>query len=184
MRPSGKRDGNCHVFANSHWEMLPALLLAGCGYLGISQWLSYTLYSKEHLKILKTTSGSYPRADLSNVIIFSPSQSHATVPLRLSWREKLCRLHRRSLNDNWKFILEGRVTSLSLTICQNLPNTGFLSFILWRRHFAFPAMIIIYLPLPSFPWQPLPGPPAWKPWHWPHPPYTRWEARILPAPQL
>jgi hypothetical protein len=33
------------------------------------------------MKIIKTTSGSYPRADLSNVIIFSPSQSHATVPL-------------------------------------------------------------------------------------------------------
>jgi hypothetical protein len=40
---SGKRNGNCHVFANSHWEMLPPLLLSGCRYLGISQQLSYTL---------------------------------------------------------------------------------------------------------------------------------------------
>ncbi len=36
--------------------------------------------SKEHLKILKTTSGSFPRIDLSNITSFSPSQSHATVP--------------------------------------------------------------------------------------------------------
>jgi hypothetical protein len=41
--PSEKRDGNCHVFANSRWEILPPLLLAGCRYLGISQRLSYTL---------------------------------------------------------------------------------------------------------------------------------------------
>ncbi len=41
--PSEKRDGNCHIFANSHWEILPPLLLAGCRYLGISQRLSYTL---------------------------------------------------------------------------------------------------------------------------------------------
>jgi hypothetical protein len=27
--PSEKRDGNCHVFANSRWEILPPLLLAG-----------------------------------------------------------------------------------------------------------------------------------------------------------
>jgi hypothetical protein len=37
--------------------------------------------SKEHLKILKTTSGSSSSTDLSNNIIFSQSQSHATVPL-------------------------------------------------------------------------------------------------------
>jgi hypothetical protein len=41
--PSEKRDGNCHVFANSRWEILPPLLLAGCRFLGISQRLSYTL---------------------------------------------------------------------------------------------------------------------------------------------
>jgi hypothetical protein len=35
--------GNCHVFADSHWEILPSLLLADCGYFGISQRLSYTL---------------------------------------------------------------------------------------------------------------------------------------------
>jgi hypothetical protein len=32
------------------------------------------------LKILKTTSGSSSSTDLSNNIIFSQSQSHATVP--------------------------------------------------------------------------------------------------------
>jgi hypothetical protein len=41
--PSEKRDGNSHIFANNHWEMLPPLLLAGCRYLGIFQQLSYTL---------------------------------------------------------------------------------------------------------------------------------------------
>jgi hypothetical protein len=39
--PSEKSDENCYVFANSHWEILPPLLLAGGGYLGISQGLSY-----------------------------------------------------------------------------------------------------------------------------------------------
>jgi hypothetical protein len=34
---------NCHVFANSCWEILPPLLLADNGYLGISQQLSDTL---------------------------------------------------------------------------------------------------------------------------------------------
>jgi hypothetical protein len=41
--PSEKMDGNCHVFANSRWEILPPLLLAGWSYLGISQRLSNTL---------------------------------------------------------------------------------------------------------------------------------------------
>jgi hypothetical protein len=40
--PSEKRDGSCHVFANSRWKILPPFLLAGCRYLGISQRLSYT----------------------------------------------------------------------------------------------------------------------------------------------
>jgi hypothetical protein len=40
--PSEKRDGNCYVFANSHWEILPLLLMAYGRYLGISQRLSYT----------------------------------------------------------------------------------------------------------------------------------------------
>ncbi len=35
---------NCHVFADSHWAVLPPLLLADSRYLGISQRLSYTLY--------------------------------------------------------------------------------------------------------------------------------------------
>jgi hypothetical protein len=34
---------NCHVFANCCWEILPPLLLANNGYLGISQQLSATL---------------------------------------------------------------------------------------------------------------------------------------------
>ncbi len=34
--PLEQRDGNCHVFANSRWEILPPLLLAGGRYLGIS----------------------------------------------------------------------------------------------------------------------------------------------------
>jgi hypothetical protein len=38
--------------------------------------------SKEHLKILKTTSGSSPRTDLSKNTTFSLTQSHATVPLK------------------------------------------------------------------------------------------------------
>ncbi len=33
------------------------------------------------MKVLKTTSGSSPRTDLSNIMAFSTSQSHATVPL-------------------------------------------------------------------------------------------------------
>jgi hypothetical protein len=37
--------------------------------------------AKEHLKILKTTSGSSSSTDLSNNITFSQSQSHATVRL-------------------------------------------------------------------------------------------------------
>jgi hypothetical protein len=41
--PSEKMDRNCHVFANSRWEILPPLLFAGWRYLGISQRLSYTL---------------------------------------------------------------------------------------------------------------------------------------------
>jgi hypothetical protein len=34
----------CHVFANSRWAILPPLLLADSGFLGISQRLSCTLY--------------------------------------------------------------------------------------------------------------------------------------------
>jgi hypothetical protein len=37
--------------------------------------------SKEHWKILKTTSDSSPRIDLSNNVTFSWPQSRATVPL-------------------------------------------------------------------------------------------------------
>jgi hypothetical protein len=36
-------NGNCDVFANSRWAILPALLLANSGNLGISQRLSNTL---------------------------------------------------------------------------------------------------------------------------------------------
>ncbi len=35
--------GNSHVFANSHWAILPLLLLADSGYLGVSWQFSYTL---------------------------------------------------------------------------------------------------------------------------------------------
>jgi hypothetical protein len=41
--PQGKVMEICHVFANSHWAMLPPLLLAGEGYSGICQRLSYSL---------------------------------------------------------------------------------------------------------------------------------------------
>jgi hypothetical protein len=37
-------NGNCYVFANSRWAILPALLLANSRYLGISQRLSNTFY--------------------------------------------------------------------------------------------------------------------------------------------
>jgi hypothetical protein len=37
--PSEKWDGNCHVFANSCWEILPPLLLEDRGYMVISQRL-------------------------------------------------------------------------------------------------------------------------------------------------
>jgi hypothetical protein len=46
----------------------------------ISVYIFYK--SKEHLKILKTTSGSSSSTDLSNKITFSHSQSHVTVPLK------------------------------------------------------------------------------------------------------
>jgi hypothetical protein len=36
-------NGNCHIFANSRWAILPPLLLANSGHLGISQRLSDTL---------------------------------------------------------------------------------------------------------------------------------------------
>jgi hypothetical protein len=58
------KHGNFHPF-----------FLKGC----ISAHISKTL--EEPLKILKTTSVSSPRTDLSNKITFSQSQSHATVPL-------------------------------------------------------------------------------------------------------
>ncbi len=38
--------------------------------------------SKEHFKILKTTSGSFPVIYLSSNTVFSQSKSHASVPLR------------------------------------------------------------------------------------------------------
>jgi hypothetical protein len=40
---SKTRDGNCHVFANSGWAILPPLLLADSGYLRIAQRLSNSL---------------------------------------------------------------------------------------------------------------------------------------------
>jgi hypothetical protein len=39
---SEKMDGNCNVFANSRWAILPSLLLADVYYLGISSRLSNT----------------------------------------------------------------------------------------------------------------------------------------------
>jgi hypothetical protein len=38
-----KNNGNCHFFASSRWAILPSLLLAEGGNLGISQPLSYNL---------------------------------------------------------------------------------------------------------------------------------------------
>jgi hypothetical protein len=54
MRLFREKDGNCHVFANSCWEILPLLLLAGCGY---SQRLFYTL--KEFLRGCPIAFGHY-----------------------------------------------------------------------------------------------------------------------------
>ncbi len=42
-------NGNCQVFADSHWAILSPLLLAGGWYLGISQQLSYTLRIAQRL---------------------------------------------------------------------------------------------------------------------------------------
>ncbi len=42
------------------------------------------LKSKEHFKILKTTSGSSPGTDIFSNTVFSQSKSHATVPLSLA----------------------------------------------------------------------------------------------------
>jgi hypothetical protein len=58
--PSEQRDGNCHVFANSHWEILAPLLLTGGGYLGISQRLSYT--NKEFPGDWPVAFGHFPAA--------------------------------------------------------------------------------------------------------------------------
>jgi hypothetical protein len=44
--PSEEMNGNCHVLANSHWAILPPLLLAGSGYLGISQRLPITFKNR------------------------------------------------------------------------------------------------------------------------------------------
>jgi hypothetical protein len=46
------------------------------------------------LKILKTTSGFSPRTDPSNKMTFSPSQTHATVPLRTKY------VHKRSKHES------------------------------------------------------------------------------------
>ncbi len=47
-----------------------------------SAFLLKIVFLKEYFKFLKTTSGSSSRTDLSNIITFRPSQSHATVPLK------------------------------------------------------------------------------------------------------
>jgi hypothetical protein len=49
----------------------------------------------ELLKILKTTSGSSPRIDLSDITSSSPSQSHATVPLKSQLPHALVLLQKR-----------------------------------------------------------------------------------------
>ncbi len=43
MGTTEKRDGNCHVLANSSWAILSCLLLADSGNFGISQRLSNTI---------------------------------------------------------------------------------------------------------------------------------------------
>jgi hypothetical protein len=43
LKRKGMENGNCHVFADSCWAILPSLLLAVRGYLGISQRRFYTL---------------------------------------------------------------------------------------------------------------------------------------------
>jgi hypothetical protein len=42
MQPFREKGWKLPLLANSRWEIIPPLLLAGGGYLGISQWLSYT----------------------------------------------------------------------------------------------------------------------------------------------
>jgi hypothetical protein len=57
--------------------------------------------AKEHLKMLKTTSGSSSSTDLSNNINFSQSQSHAIVPLKDNLLRKR-ELKELSLTTIWK----------------------------------------------------------------------------------
>jgi hypothetical protein len=61
--------------------------------------------SKEHLKILKTTSGSSSSTDPSNNTTFSQSQSHATVPLMIVYiASKILNRKMRSYADRvWYF---------------------------------------------------------------------------------
>jgi hypothetical protein len=55
---SEKREGNCHIFANSRWAILPPLLLADCGYLG--------LFPKMFKKLL------HPRIVIDSPVYSSP----------------------------------------------------------------------------------------------------------------
>jgi hypothetical protein len=61
------------------------------------------------MKILKTTSGTSPRTDLSNNIIYSQSQSHATVPLKVYLQEAFPTWYPDS---NSKFILNLKLITL------------------------------------------------------------------------
>jgi hypothetical protein len=55
----------------------------------LKDWVSVKIYlkSKEHLEILKNTSGSSSRTDLSSKTSVSQSQSHATLPLKWLWHK-------------------------------------------------------------------------------------------------
>jgi hypothetical protein len=72
------------------WQF-PSFSLKGRVFVNISE------NSKEHLKILKTTSGSSPRADLSNNLTFSSSQFHETGPLKVN----NCWMGTRNLKTNF-----------------------------------------------------------------------------------
>jgi hypothetical protein len=79
---------------------------------------------KKHLKSFKTTSGSYSKKDLSNIKTFSPSQSHATVPLNHIDTLKTTHLMLRSL------------LSLRLRLSFPAANEEMVSGRIWNRTFS------------------------------------------------
>jgi hypothetical protein len=219
---------NCCVFANSRWTILALLLLADSGYLGIFQWLSYTLWelhrgfpvafwaftsglptpfqqclaaflyrypfssaqrpsytlsavpsglptpfqqcpaaflhplrafpsscrlkhaisipfslkglfsakiyfkSNEHLKILKTTSGSSPRTDLTYNITSSPSQSHVTVPLNVLVYSVLKIVYTRAwINITGTFLLMAMYGTVDCWYSMPARNKSSTVYIMW-----------------------------------------------------